>query len=492
MDKKQSLQDALRNPAHLSVTWELVPGRGAFSKAQEHVARMMAQAASSDCIHAVTLTDSPGGRPAILNYPLAWEAVRLGLEPVVHFTCKDKNRNALESELYALARAGVNNLLVMTGDYPAAGLQGAARPIFDLDPVHVLKLAAEVGAERPFFAGAVVSPFKALEAETIAQYVKLDKKIAAGAQFVISQLGYDARKLDELRRYMHCYHPQVPLVGNVFVLSQTAARLMNANKIPGCVVTDALLAEIEREHTAATASQKKEKQLQRAAKLYAILKGLRYDGVNIGGHGLGYDDVLCIIEQGESLAANWQQWVPEFSFAQSPGFYYFRQDVHSGLNTDEVTLTDGEGAVSGGVRLLQFAHRWLFSQHSPATPLLTRVADWLDASYVKAPLTSLEHVVKRLSNECRQCGDCVMPDTGFLCPMSQCAKQQRNGACGGSRDGWCEVYPGEKQCLYVRNYAWRMRCDTAASYLPPCNVALYRSSSWLNYFTGRSSRRRPL
>jgi len=172
-------KEALLDPAIFPVTWELVPGRGAREAAQGKVTALAAQAAAGGIIHALTLTDNPGGTPAMSADFMGSEIVRSGIEPLVHFTCKDKNRNAIESQLYALDRAGVRNLLVMSGDYPVAGHQGRPAPVFDLDPVHVLQLIAEMnrGLEYPggkgvirhqpsdFFAGAVVSPFKATKAE---------------------------------------------------------------------------------------------------------------------------------------------------------------------------------------------------------------------------------------------------------------------------------------------------------------------------------------
>ena len=77
---------------------------------------------------------------------------------------------------------------------------------------------------------------------------------------------------------------------------------------------------------------------------------------------------------------------------------------------------------------------------------------------------------------------------GFICPMSQCPKQQRNGACGGSRDGWCEVYPGEKKCIYVSMYSLIKPSERDAhmsKQFLPCNWELHKTSSWLNYFMGR-------
>src|SRR5512133_2177221 len=142
---------SLMDPATLSVTWELVPGRGAREKDQEKALTAAQQAAKGGKVHALTITDNPGGNPAILADYLGGEILRAGIEPLVHFTCKDKNRNQIESQLYALDRAGVRNLLVMSGDYPVAGYQGRPAPVFDLDPIHVLQLVRDMnrGLEYP-------------------------------------------------------------------------------------------------------------------------------------------------------------------------------------------------------------------------------------------------------------------------------------------------------------------------------------------------------
>lgn len=42
---------------------------------------------------------------------------------------------------------------------------------------------------------------------------------------------------------------------------------------------------------------------------------------------------------------------------------------------------------------------------------------------------------------CRECGDCVLAETAGVCPLTACGKQLRNGPCGGSSGGKCEVYP---------------------------------------------------
>jgi methylenetetrahydrofolate reductase (NADPH) len=73
--------------------------------------------------------------------------------------------------------------------------------------------------------------------------------------------------------------------------------------------------------------------------------------------------------------------------------------------------------------------------------------------------------------------------------MSQCPKGQRNGPCGGSYEGWCEVYPGEKKCIWVRAYERLKKHkeeNSSSEYIvPPCNWELQDTSSWLNYYLGR-------
>ncbi|MGI6778929.1 MAG: methylenetetrahydrofolate reductase C-terminal domain-containing protein [Acetivibrionales bacterium] len=500
---KLSFREAVQNPDMLSITWELVPGRGAWEKSQENTLKMAELAAKDQRINGITITDNPGGKPAILAYALATETEKLGIESIIHFTCKDKNRNDIESELYALARSGAKNLLVMTGDYPSEGYEGLPKPVFDIDSVQALRLIENMnkGQDIPsykgritlkstsFFAGAVVSPFKRKESEILNQYYKLHKKVESGAKFIITQLGYDARKFDELKKYISLYNLNIPLIGNIYVLTPGAARLMNRNEIPGCVVTGDLMKQIEVEKC--KYGKSKEPSLLRSAKLYAILKGLKYDGINISGHGVNYEDVVYIMEKGEELSPNWQDLLEEFNYPLKSGFYFFEKDNNTGLNSDTPVDRSKTGSrkFSLKYRMFSLLHKLVFEREAPFYKPVKLAAQIIDNSVLKKPFTLFEYLSKTVSNECRFCGDCAMHDLGFICPMSQCPKQQRNGQCGGSYDGWCEVYPGEKKCIYVTIYEYFKSANKEdklqEGYIPPCNWKLFRTSSWLNYFNGR-------
>ncbi|HPF21674.1 MAG TPA: methylenetetrahydrofolate reductase C-terminal domain-containing protein [Syntrophomonas sp.] len=493
-------KEALQDKNRLAVTWELVPGRGAREKSQENAIRAAEQAARGGRIDALSITDNPGGRPALSAACLGMEIVKLGIEPLVHFTCKDKNRNQIESELYALNRAGVNNLLIMTGDYPVSGFKGRPKPTFDLDSVQVMELVSRMnqGLEvneagktvfhQPgtFFAGSVVSPFKASEAELMGQYQKLRKKISQGAGFIITQLGFDARKFHEVLQFVKNIDNDLPVIGNLYILPYGAARMMNANQLPGCVVPDKLLAQLDQERNAEDKGVGA--RLLRAAKMYALLKGLGFDGVDIGGHNIKYEQVEYIIDQGEELSADWDKLLSEFDYPQPQGFYFYARDTKTGLNTpDAVDRSDLPAEVDIGLnyRMMRMFHELFFTPDKNFYPLLYRYY-----ARVKDPRRyKLEHVLKVIGNDCRDCGDCALLDLAYLCPMSQCPKNQRNGPCGGSYQGWCEVFPNEKKCVWVRVYAllkaYQEEDRLENQYLPPVNWDLYQTSAWYNYFAGR-------
>jgi len=100
-----------------------------------------------------------------------------------------------------------------------------------------------------------------------------------------------------------------------------------------------------------------------------------------------------------------------------------------------------------------------------------------------------EHVIKMVCFKCRDCGDCALPDMAYCCPQGQCAKQQRNGPCGGSKDGMCEVYPDEKPCVWTRVYPRLKGADKLnemrTRYVPPRKMDLDNTSGWANYFLSK-------
>jgi methylenetetrahydrofolate reductase (NADPH) len=105
-----------------------------------------------------------------------------------------------------------------------------------------------------------------------------------------------------------------------------------------------------------------------------------------------------------------------------------------------------------------------------------------------APIRALEVLGKSVLYHCKDCGDCSLPDIAFLCPESQCAKNQRNGPCGGTREGRCEV-DGYGECIWLRAYE-RLKHEGDEQHMldhAPVvqNQGLRGTSAWGNLWLGR-------
>jgi methylenetetrahydrofolate reductase (NADPH) len=139
--------------------------------------------------------------------------------------------------------------------------------------------------------------------------------------------------------------------------------------------------------------------------------------------------------------------------------------------------------------LLNLAHQWFFSFESPLAKVMQSLCLWADQSRAGRLLPILvEDPLKGLILSCQKCGDCAIVHTAFLCPESQCPKHIRNGACGGSLNGMCEVFP-DRRCIWYRAFN---RLDTAGrtaemvrNCIPPRMWELNNTSSWINFYLRR-------
>jgi methylenetetrahydrofolate reductase (NADPH) len=501
--RENRFKNSMLNPERFCLVWEQIPGPGAFEMRQELVMENARKAARSGKVCAISITDNPGGNPAIATDILCAEILKAGIEPVVHIAMRDKSRNQAESLLFQLTALDINNVLMLTGDYPSdLGFLGKSKPVFDLDSVNGLRLVAEMnrGMEREimrkpvrltasnFYAGVAFSPFKQMEAEVMGQFYKMQKKMEAGADFVITQVGYDARKMHEFQMWMKSKEYRIPALASIYVLSYPVAKTMHANHVPGCVVTDKLLSRIAVESEGK--DQGKQARLDRAAKMYAIAKGMGYKGAYISGQGLPFESVEYIIAKGNDLAGSWMDLLPEFDFPQEKGFYFFERDTATGLNTPAPAQKPQKPKQPPVYLLSRLFHALIFEPGSPLFKLIQRIMRFIDKSSLRyRAFHFLERCSKTTLYTCKDCGDCALFDVAYLCPVSQCPKDQRNAPCGGSYLGWCEVYPDEKLCVWVRAYL-RLKAqgkeDEIGKYIvPPCNWELWQTSSWINYFLGR-------
>jgi methylenetetrahydrofolate reductase (NADPH) len=496
------LHQSLNDPSDFTLTFELVPGRGGRTQEINRIVQLAKDIAADGRFQALSITENAGGQPALSPESLGAEIMGMGSDIIIHLSCKDKNRNQMESLLFGWDRHNMHNLLVITGDFPKEGYCGFPKPVFDMGTIHVLDMLCEINnkllaQERtievdqcqnaPFMKGVVVSPFKMLEPELMMQYFKLHRKVAAGADFVITQLGYDARKFHELLLYMKQNDLNIPVLGNVFIPNLNVAELMHEGKLPGCIMPDSLYEQLHWE--ARTEDKGKKSRLERGAKLLAALKGLGYSGAHIGGPALSFADLDFVLTQAEKMAADWQSFIPDLSHFPENGFYYYQKDHASGLNKPlEGTRGRKKHSWGNSYTFSRLVHDVAFEPtgtlYNPAKKFCVR----LDESRLKNSLASMEHIVKKTVFGCLNCGDCTLAELAFLCPQYRCAKYLLNGPCGGSNDGWCEVYPGKKRCLFVQVYdrlkTRGLEDGMKKGFIPPRDWSLNNTSSWLNFYCG--------
>jgi methylenetetrahydrofolate reductase (NADPH) len=504
-----SLRERFTQPGGFLVAAEVVTSRGLMTANRgAEVLALARELAADPRIDVLSITDNPGGHAMLAPDVLGTDLVSRGQEVIIHLACKDWNRNALESRGWQLSSLGFHNVLAMSGDYPVTGHRGLASPVFDIDSVGLLSLLSEMNRgirdeRRPgsprleptsFFLGCVVTNHKRYEREVMPQYFKLRKKAQAGARFVINQIGWDTRKDDELLRWIRNEGLPLYALANAYLLSRPAANAFRQGKIPGVVVTDRLFELVERH--GASPDKGRAFFVELAAKQVAVARGLGFDGVYLGGH-MSAATFGEIVDRARSFADDWRALAREIQFPFEDEFYLYEPDPETGLSSDVVNPAYLESKrrrrtelrVPLLYRFSRRMHNALFAPEAPLFPVGRAFYRGVERAPrpVGRALHVLEQGVKVPFFHCHDCGDCSLAEIAYVCPESQCAKNQRNGPCGGTRDGLCEVYDWE--CIWSQAYERLKAYGEEESMLDGPVVikdgALQGTSAWANTFLGR-------
>ena len=121
-------QNDIVDPKQFIITLELVPGRESHGRSVDMVTDIARDAFADGRISAVSITDNPGGNPSLSPDVLGYEIYKIGMDAIVHFTCRDANRVGMESRALQLAMMGMKNILALTGDYSGEGFGGQGLP----------------------------------------------------------------------------------------------------------------------------------------------------------------------------------------------------------------------------------------------------------------------------------------------------------------------------------------------------------------------------
>jgi 5,10-methylenetetrahydrofolate reductase len=230
---------------HFAVTGELGPPQGADPEEILHKAGLL-----EGVVDAANITDNQTAVVRMSSIGSGVLAIRQGLEPVVQMTCRDRNRLAIQADLLGAHALGMRNLLCLTGDHQSFGNHPTAKNVHDLDSIQLIRMVKDMrddeifqcgdaikqGTPR-FFIGAAINPFG--DPFEFRPY-RLAKKVAAGVDFVQTQLIYDIPRFREfMKRVVDMgLHEKVYIMAGIGPLKSSGMARYMRDQVPGMIVQD--------------------------------------------------------------------------------------------------------------------------------------------------------------------------------------------------------------------------------------------------------------
>lgn len=209
-----------------------------------------------DYVDAVNVPDNTGG--VVHAAPIAACAIlaQEGIDPILHMTCRDRNRMALQSDMLAANLFGIRNILCLSGDHMIHGDQPQTKPVYDIDSIALIDLANHLATTGTYLSGREIKPppdlFPGCAAAPFAppyEYrpIRLGKKVQAGARFVQTQIVFN---VDRFREFMGRVHDlgidkKVPILAGVAPIRSVKAATFMRDEVPGMEVPDRLVRRME-------------------------------------------------------------------------------------------------------------------------------------------------------------------------------------------------------------------------------------------------------
>jgi homocysteine S-methyltransferase len=171
----------------------------------------------------------------------------IGIEPVLHYCCRDRNLLGMMSDLLGAAAMGLRNLLLITGDPPKMGPYPDATAVFDIDAIGLTNMVNKlnhgldignnpIGDPTAFSIGVGVNPGSVNMDEELRRF---EWKIEAGAEYAITQPVFDIEQLREfLKRIEHC---RIPIIAGIWPLVSFRNAEFLHNEVPGVRVTPEIM-----------------------------------------------------------------------------------------------------------------------------------------------------------------------------------------------------------------------------------------------------------
>lgn len=204
---------------------EIVPPKGIDLDREVSGARYL----KSVGIDAINIPDSPRASARMSNQALCLLIQQqVGIETVLHYTCRDRNVLGIQSDLLGASAVGIHNLICITGDPPKMGDYPDATAVFDVDSIGLVNIVHNlnrgldiggnpIGTATRFVIGVGANPGAANIDEEVRRF---EYKVEAGAEYAVTQPVFDLKLLEQfLRRIEHC---RVPVIAGIWPL--TSAR----------------------------------------------------------------------------------------------------------------------------------------------------------------------------------------------------------------------------------------------------------------------------
>jgi 5,10-methylenetetrahydrofolate reductase len=229
------------------VTCEIASGDSADPEGVRRRARVV-----RDHVDAVNVPDSTAGIVHMSALATAAIVVQEGIDPVMHMTCRDRNRLALQSDLVGAAALGVRNILCITGDHMVHGDHPQAKPVFDLDSIQLVALANHLTREGRYLSGRPITPPPRLFVGTTEnpfappydfRPLRLQKKVEAGARFVQTQIIFNVERFAAFMARVRDLglDRQVPILAGVAPLRSARAAAHMRDHVAGMDVPEEIV-----------------------------------------------------------------------------------------------------------------------------------------------------------------------------------------------------------------------------------------------------------
>lgn len=201
-------------------------------------------------VDAVNITDNQTAIVRMSSIGAGAIVVQEGLEPIIQMTCRDRNRLAIQSDLLGAAALGMKNVLCLSGDHQSFGNHPTAKNVHDVDSLQLVRMLKDLRDESKFqcgeeikgggpcfFVGAAANPFG--DPFEFRPY-RLAKKVAAGADFIQTQLIYDIPRFEEFMKKIvdMGLHEKVAILAGVGPLKSSGMARYMRDKVPGMIVAD--------------------------------------------------------------------------------------------------------------------------------------------------------------------------------------------------------------------------------------------------------------